>query len=114
MMNSLPKSKRTLAPIVALIAGCAVGTPAASATERFFTYSYEPETMPKAAWEIEQWVTLRAGRNSHVGQDNYHKWEFRTELEYGVTDNYTVSLYVNESYENFRDPATRRHTHDLC
>jgi hypothetical protein len=82
-------------------------------TERFFTYSYEPETMPKGAWEIEQWFTLRAGRNAHVGQENYNLWEFRTEFEYGVTDNYTVSLYVNESYENFRDPATHRNTHDL-
>jgi hypothetical protein len=75
--------KKTLAPIVALIAGCAVGTPAAFATERFFTYSYEPETMPKGAWEVEQWFTLRAGRNSTVGQQDYTKWQFSTEFEYG-------------------------------
>jgi len=98
----------------ALIAACAALVPAAAATERFFTYSYEPETMPQAAFEIEQWVTLRALRNSHVGQDKYYRWEFRTEFEYGVTDNYTVSLYVNESYETFRDPGARKNTRNLC
>ena len=36
------------------------------ATERFFTYTYEPETMLKGVLEYEQWLTLRAGRNSTV------------------------------------------------
>jgi hypothetical protein len=36
----------------------------ASAMERYFTYTYEPETMPAGALEYEQWVTLRAGRNN--------------------------------------------------
>ena len=69
--------------------------------------------MPQGAWEIEQWFTLRSGRNSTVGQKDYRRWEFRTEAEYGVTDNYTVSLYVNESHTSFKDPATGRTTRDL-
>ncbi|HWH68239.1 MAG TPA: hypothetical protein VNT26_02600 [Candidatus Sulfotelmatobacter sp.] len=81
----------------------------ASATERFFTYSYEPETMPQGGMEYEQWVTLRAGRNRAVGQENFNLWELREELEYGVTDNYTVSLYLNESAESYRDPVTSDH-----
>jgi len=94
-----------------------IGTVAASlavsanATERFFTYSYEPETMPQGAWEVEQWVTLRAGRNSTVRQDKFNQWNFNTELEYGVTDNYTVSLYVNSQFDNFRDPVANKSTH---
>src|SRR6267378_8392622 len=78
----------------------------ASATERYFTYTYEPETMPKGGLEYEQWVTLRAGRNKTVGQEDYNRWELRHELEYGATDNYSVSLYVNESSESFRNPVT--------
>ena len=78
----------------------------ASATERYFTYTYEPETMPKGAMEYEQWVTLRSGRNKTVGQESFNKWELREELEFGVTDNYTVALYLNESSESFRDPVT--------
>jgi hypothetical protein len=78
----------------------------ASASERFFTYTYEPETMPQGVWEYEQWVTLRAGRNSAVGQEDFNRWEFRHELEYGVTDNYTVALYLHESLQNFHEPET--------
>src|SRR5215467_14721740 len=84
-----------------------MGLATVSGTERFFTYTYEPETMPAGALEYEQWVTLRAGRNKTVGQENYNKWELRHELEYGATDNYSVSLYINESSESFRDPVTQ-------
>src|SRR6266436_7232642 len=84
-----------------------------SATERYFTYTYEPETMPKGLLEYEQWVTLRAGRSKAAGQDNFNRWELRHELEYGVTDNYTLSLYLNESVESFRNPQTREHHTDL-
>src|SRR5260370_16953706 len=84
----------------------------ASATERYFTYTYEPETMPKGLLEYEQWVTLRAGRSKAAGQDNFNRWELRHELEYGVTDNYTLSLYLNESVETFRSPQSgEHHTH---
>src|SRR5436190_22290255 len=79
-----------------------------SGTERFFTYTYEPEPMPQGVFEYEQWVTSRIGRNSTVGQENYNRWEFRHEFEYGFTDNYTVSLYVNESLTNFKETGTGR------
>jgi len=85
----------------------------ASATELYFTYTYEPETMPKGLLEYEQWVTLRAGRSKAAGQDNFNRWELRHELEYGVTDNYTLSLYLNESVESFRRPQTGEHHTDL-
>ncbi|OIO39068.1 MAG: hypothetical protein AUJ71_01525 [Candidatus Omnitrophica bacterium CG1_02_49_16] len=82
----------------------AMGSGAAS--ERLFTYSYEPETMPKGAREFENWVTLRTQRNDTVGQHNYNRWELRQELEYGVTDEYTISLYLNESAESFTPVET--------
>jgi len=83
-----------------------------SAMERYFTYTYEPETMPKGALEYEQWVTLRAGRNQAVGQENFNLWEFREELEYGVTDRYSLSLYLNHSFSSYRDPVTDTHVSD--
>ena len=75
-----------------------------TADERRFTYSYEPEVLPKGALEFEQWITLRTQRtkDAEVKQDNYNLWEFREELEYGVTDNYSVSLYLNTASESFR------------
>jgi hypothetical protein len=75
----------------------------AHATDRLFTYTYEPETMPAGGMEFEQWITSRAGRTAAVGQDKYHRWDLREELEYGVTDNYTVSLYLNSKSESYVD-----------
>jgi len=87
--------------ILATVAGLC----SASANERIFTYSYEPETMPQGSLEFEQWVTLRTQRtkSGEVQQQNYNRWDIRQELEYGVTDNYTVGLYLNTKAESFRD-----------
>ncbi len=78
------------------------------ATERLFTYTYEPETLPEGGMEFEQWVTLRTQRTKggSVNQENFNRWELREELEYGVTDRYTVSLYLNTRADSFRDTTT--------
>jgi hypothetical protein len=77
----------------------------AGADEKRFTYSYEPETLPQGGMEFEQWVTLRTQRTrgGSVQQDNYNLWELRQEIEYGMTDNYSVALYLNTAAESFRD-----------
>ena len=87
------------------LCACALSQPA-SADERRFTYVYEPETLPAGAMEFENWVTLRTQRTKDVGQENYNRWDLRQELEYGVTDRYTVALYLNEKAESYRDTAT--------
>jgi hypothetical protein len=91
-----------------LVGAAATGlvTLAIHADERRFTYVYEPETLPAGAMEFENWVTLRAGRTSAVGQKNFNRWDLRQELEYGVTDRYTVAVYLNEKAESFEDPGT--------
>jgi hypothetical protein len=76
------------------------------ADERRFTYTYEPETPIAGALEFENWVTLGAGRNSTVGQNNYNQWDLRQELEHGVTDRYAVGLYLNERATSFQTPDT--------
>lgn len=91
---------------ISTILGLSLVAATALADNRIFTYTYEPETEPKGDWELEQYVTSRLGRTRAVGQENYQKWQFRTELEYGVTDRYTVGLYVNDDYTHYRDPAT--------
>jgi hypothetical protein len=85
---------------VILSAGTTMGT------ERYFTYTYEPEVFPQGAAEFEQWITLRTQRNDTVGQHNFNLWEFREEFEYGVTDNYSVSLYLNMEAESYRESST--------
>ena len=84
---------------------------AARADERRFTYTYEPETMPAGGREFEQWVTLRTQRtkDGEVQQQNYNKWEFREELEFGITDRYSVSAYLNTEAESYHDVSTDDH-----
>lgn len=91
--------------LVAMLAGVLLKGQA-QANEHIFTYTYEPETLPAGAREFEQWATLRAGRNAMVGQKDYQRWEIRDEFEYGVTDNYTLSLYLNGYTESFRNPES--------
>ena len=89
--------------ITLLVAGLCLTQ--ARADERRFTYTYEPETIPQGALEFEQWVTLRTQRTKggNVKQENFNRWELREELEYGVTDHYSVALYLNARAESFRD-----------
>lgn len=49
--------------------------------------------------------TLRTQKtkDAEVKQGNYNLWEIREELEYGATDRYSVSLYLNTAAESFRD-----------
>lgn len=91
---------------IGLVTGC-VAVWSAQGDERRFTYVYEPETLPAGAMEVENWVTLRTQRSSAVGQENFNRWDLRQELEYGVTDRYTVSVYLNEKAESYRVPGTR-------
>ena len=97
--------KLTNSFLLGLLAG-SLSLSSLRADERRFTYVYEPETLPQGALEFEHWVTLRAGRNKTVGQENYNRWDLRQELEYGVTDWYTAALYLNEKAESYRDPVT--------
>lgn len=99
------KTPRPLAAAIPLAAvlGIVASTHTACADERLFTYTYEPETMPQGAMEFEQWVTLRAGKGNQIGKDNYNRWDIREEFEYGVTDDYTVALYLNMKAESYRD-----------
>ncbi len=97
----IQQARRWIGMVVAMVAI----TGQAEANERYFTYTYEPETMPQGAMEFEQWVTLRAGRNAKVGKEDFNKWQLREELEYGVTDNYTAALYLNTAATSFRTPS---------
>ncbi|MCE9615488.1 MAG: hypothetical protein K8T26_14550 [Lentisphaerae bacterium] len=64
---------------------------AAAADERKFGYVYEADVLPKGQAEFEQWVTARAGKDG----GRYARWDFREELEYGLTERLTTALYLN-------------------
>jgi opacity protein-like surface antigen len=67
----------------------------ARADERFFTYVYESEVLPKGAWEFEQWLTYRKGFPGGDRDFTQHIWDFREEIEYGMTERLSTALYLN-------------------
>lgn len=69
--------------------------PSVLADERFFTYVYESEILPQGKWEFEQWLTLRQGHPKGDRNFNQSIWDFREEIEYGLTDKLSVSGYLN-------------------
>lgn len=79
-------SRFLLASLAAALLG-SIST--AQAHERRFAYSYETTTMPKGTWEFEPWFTYK-----HY--DDKDRYEFRYELEYGVTDNFQIAAYLSD------------------
>jgi hypothetical protein len=61
-----------------------------------FGYVYTTDTHPKGKWELEQWVTQRDRQST----GDYTTWQYRTEVEYGVTDALQTSLYLNYNSVN--------------
>ncbi len=60
-----------------------------AASERRFTYTYETTTAPKGLVEYEQWFTFK-------DYDDKQRYEFRHELEFGVTDRLQLGLYLSD------------------
>ena len=78
-----------------LAALAAASLVSARADERFFTYVYESDVLPKGAWEFEQWLTYRKGYPGGDRNFSQHIWDFREEIEYGLTERLSTALYLN-------------------
>ena len=90
-----------LASILHSCALAAVSLSTVRADENFFGYSYGAETLPKGKWEVYSWTTARLDK----GPGDYAAFDFKQELEYGITDRFQISLYVNERYHGYSDGA---------
>jgi hypothetical protein len=75
----------------AVLLAASLATATGYADERLFTYSYEAEVLPKGGVEFEQWVTHKRDKDDGL----FSRWEFREELELGLTDRLTTALYLN-------------------
>lgn len=105
-------SRTLIATLTALTLGLSLVAPS-DATERRFTYVYEATTVPKGVVELETWVTWRTRHNGDgSGGDRF---DFRHELEFGVTDRLQVAIYGadwritdnadNKRHVRYRDTA---------
>lgn len=76
----------------------------AQAGEGSFGWIYTLDLQPKGTWEFEQRVQYNRGQ----ADGKYDFWQSRTELEYGVNENFQLAGYLNSSYTNaYRNyPAT--------
>jgi len=63
----------------------------AMADENLFGYVRGAEVLPKGALEGYQWFT----RRSDKGSGTYRAMDYKTELEYGVTDRFQISGELN-------------------
>jgi hypothetical protein len=77
--------------LMLLVASLLVPSLALRADERLFTYVQEADVLPKGGLEFEQWLTHRHSKADGV----FAAWDFREELEYGLTDRLSVAGYLN-------------------
>jgi hypothetical protein len=77
--------------VIALLFISLLFTSPLQAGDRRFTYVYETTTTEKGQLEVENWVTWKTGVEE--GMRN-HGFDFRHELEYGITDKLQIGVYV--------------------
>lgn len=96
--------KRYRLYVVLLCASTAIAD-GAEAGERRFTYVYEATTLRKHEWEFEQWVTWQTAKESNR---DFDRFDFRTEVEYGVTDQFQLGFYLSDwRYQEDRQEGER-------
>jgi len=71
----------------------------AIADEPLFGFVYTTDLLPKDKFEVEQWLTWRAGK----GVGTFNVLEVRHEFEYGLSDALQVSGYINWEWAGARN-----------
>jgi opacity protein-like surface antigen len=78
----------------------------AQAGEGSFGWIYTLDLQPKGTMEFEQRLQL----NRSQAQGKYDLWQARTEVEYGVSENFQLAAYLNTSsvsaWRNYPDGST--------
>lgn len=72
-----------------LLTTLVLGLLPAGAGERRFAYTYDSTTLSAGELEYEQWFTFK-------DYDTKNRFEFRHELEYGITDKLQVGAYLSD------------------
>lgn len=90
--------------LAALLAACVVSP--AQAGEGSFGWVYTLDLQPQGTLEFEQRLQLNRGQ----ARGPYDLWQARTELEYGVSENFQIAGYLNTSRvsanQNYSDGST--------
>lgn len=86
--------KAVMRGVLGLGLAAAIGN--AVAGENGFGWIYTLDLQPKGKWEIEQKAWLQRGQ---AGGD-YDYWQYKTEVEYGVSPDHQLGFYLNSSDVN--------------
>ncbi len=81
-----------MAIVILFLLGASIGC----ADEALFSWTYTTDLLPKAGWEFEQWATARWEKE----HGTYRVFDFREEIEYGLTNDFQIALYLNHHYVN--------------
>lgn len=91
-------------PLMAVLAACLVAP--AHAGEGSFGWVYTLDLQPKGTLEFEQRLQFNQGQ----ARGTYGLWQARTELEYGVSEDFQIAGYLNTSHvsahQNYSDGST--------
>ncbi|RME41970.1 MAG: hypothetical protein D6788_00060, partial [Planctomycetota bacterium] len=96
--------RRTRSLAAVLLTGLAAVS-AARGGDRRFTYIYEATTNPAGEWEYEQWVTWKTAKETNR---DFDRFDFRHELEFGVTNRFQLALYLSDWRYEENSPERRR------
>ncbi len=66
--------------------------------ERLFTLSNEARFNKPGEWEFEQWATWQT--NKRERDQSFDRWDFRSELEYSLTEKFALAVYFDTRYED--------------
>lgn len=80
-----------------LVTGLCLST-TSQADENLFAYTYTADTIPKGGLEFNSTVTNRWDK----GRGRYYAADIDLELEYGVTDKFQISGYLNAQHVNHK------------
>lgn len=80
-----------------LLLGLVAGSEIAFAHVRRYVWTTEYQTIPQGGFELENWVTFKVPR---WDQSNENTIQYQEELEYGVTDRWTVAHYERWKTKN--------------
>lgn len=77
------------------------------ADEQLFGYVQGAETIPKGQTQVYQWLTERNGKSdgTYVGRD------YRTEIEYGLSNRLQSSFYINASGHDISNAHSNSEEH---
>jgi len=97
--TSTPIWLRLASVASATLALCMAAPSHVQADENLFNYVRGSETLPAGHFDLYQTTRLREGKD--VG--TYHGWDLDTELEYGFTDRFQMSIEVKQHMFTIHD-----------